>query len=145
MAKPAKDLTRADLLAMIAAHVNSRPGFDWHNYGDATSYRADMRTASQQKADALAMLAAVGYRDAITADQIRAELQRGNRLTLDDSGRLEYCTGQYYPTEYRAGACRVLSALLWDFWRDADCTTGDAIRAKARKELGRGVAARWFR
>lgn len=167
--KTAAQMTRAELLALIAAHVNGRPGFDWHNYGDAASYRADMRTAARQKNDALAMLAAIGWRDSIDADAIRKALQSGGRLTLSDDGRLEYCTGQYYPTEFRAGACRVLSSLLWDYWRenmpppsnDDDVSrgvasprykyrgrtmcAGDYLRRKAREELGAGLASRWFR
>lgn len=145
MAKTASELTRSDLLAMLGAFVLQRPGFDWRNYGDATSYRADMREATRQRNDALEMLAAIGWRDSIDANAIRAALQSGGRLTLSDCGRLEYCTGQYYCTEFRAGACRVLSQLLWDYWRESGCTTGDAIRRKARQEFGRGCASRWFR
>ena len=153
--KPAADLSRAELLDMVASFVNSRPGFDWRNYGDATSYRADMREATQQRHDALKMLAAIGWRDSINANAIRAALQSGGRLSLSDSGRLEYCAGQYYPTEFRAGACRVLSQLLWDYFRETASPThptpngrtvcGDDIRRKARQEFGRGCASRWFR
>ena len=142
--KSAKELSRAELLALLHSFVNSRPGFDWHNYGDAASYRADMRTATRQRADALEMLAAIGWRESITADDIRDALQSGGRLRLQDDGRLNYCTGQYYCTEYRAGACRVLSSILWDYWREGR-STGDDIRKSARNNLSRGVVARWFR
>lgn len=113
----------------LAAFIRSRPGFDPHNYGDAASYRADQRTAARQKRDAETMLAAVRWRDSITgADLIEAA--RGGRLTIEVNPagtvggimrpvvRIDYCTGQYYPTEYRAGVCRVLANALWNWQRD---------------------------
>ena len=113
----------------LAAFIRSRPGFDPCNYGDAASYRADQRTAARQKNDAETMLAAVRWRDSITgADLIEAA--RGGRLTIEVNPagtvggimrpvvRIDYCTGQYYPTEYRAGVCRVLASALWNYARD---------------------------
>ena len=38
---------------------------------------------------------------------------------------LDYCTGQYWPTEYRAAACVVLASALWAYWR------ADAVAAQA--------------
>lgn len=58
--------------------------------------------------------------------------------------RVDYCTGQYWPTEYRPAACRVLAAALWDYWRSSGYDTSDKIRAMARRTLSRGVASRWF-
>lgn len=152
--KPAALLTREELMAMLTAFVNQRPGFDPCNYGTASSYRSDQRTAQRQRSDALEMLAAIGWRESITAHDIRKALQGSGRLQLRDDGRLDYCTGQYWPTEFRAGVCRVLSQLLWDYWRENspaelherhDGSWGNHIRATARRELGRGVAQRWFR
>lgn len=113
----------------LAAFIRSRPGFEYANYGDAASYRADQRTAARQKRDAETMLAAVRWRDSITgADLIEAA--RDGRLTIEVNPagtvggimrpvvRIDYCTGQYYPTEYRAGVCRVLASALWNWQRD---------------------------
>ena len=41
----ADGLTRADLLQRLERFIAQRPGFDWHNYGDSASYRADANTA----------------------------------------------------------------------------------------------------
>ncbi len=166
--KTAAALSRAELLAMLHAFVRGRPGFNPYNYGSVSSYRSDQRRAERQLHDAEAMLSAIGWRDSIEAGHIRKALQGGGRLTLDDSGRLDYCAGQYYPTEFRAGACRVLSQLLWDYWRanmpppaneddvksmaqspvyhhnGRKVSAGDYLRAKARAEFGRGIASRWF-
>lgn len=157
-------LTRAELLERLERFIAQRPGFDWHNYGDSASYRADTRTATRQLADGRAMLAAIAWRESITADTIRAELRGSGRLTLQDDGTLDYCTGQYWPTEFRAGVCRVLASLLWDYWRDdmpardvngnfphpsrrgfIVSSAGDYLRGKARAELGAPIASRWFR
>lgn len=112
----------------LAAFIRSRPGFDYANYGDASSYNADVRRAARQKRDAETMLAAVRWRDSITgADLIEAA--RGGRLTIIPPGmphygmesnvvRISYCVGQYRPTEYRAGVCRVLASALWNYARD---------------------------
>ena len=160
MTTTADKLTRAELLQRLERFIAQRPGFDFANYGDAASYRADARTATRQLNDARAMLSALSWRDYITADMIRAKLRSSGRLRLLDNGALDYCTGQYWPTEYRAGACRVLASLLWDAWRDdmpapdADGKVahngrkvwpGDYLRDKARREFGRAIAGRWFR
>lgn len=160
---PADSLTRADLLQRLERFIAQRPGFDFANYGDSASYRADARTATRQLNDARAMLAAISWRESITADTIRAALRSGGRLTLQDNGTLYYCAGQYWPTEYRAGACRVLAAVLWDYWRDdmpdrdengriagpnrfgSAMSPGDYLRRVARAELGASIAGRWFR
>lgn len=160
----ADTLTRAELLQRLERFIAQRPGFNPANYGDSASYRADARTATRQLNDARAMLAAIGWRESITADMIRAALRSGGRLTLRDDGMLDYCTGQYWPTEYRAGVCRALASILWDYWRDnmpterntdgkipgpnrfgGAMSPGDYLRRTARAELGRSIADRWFR
>ena len=156
---PADLLRRSDLLQLIEKHINQRPGFDPMNYGDAAGYRAAARTATRQLHDARAMLAFVACRPAITEYAIRAALRGGGRMRLRDSGELEYCTGQYWPTEYRAGACRVLATIIWDYWRDGmpprdensmihesgrAISAGDWLRRKARQTFGRPLASRWF-
>lgn len=160
----ADTLSRAELLQRLERFIAQRPGFSPANYGDSASYRADARTATRQLNDARAMLAAISWRESsITADDIRAALRSGGRLTLRDDGTLDYCTGQYWPTEYRAGVCRVLATILWDYWRDnmpardgngkipgpnrfgGAMSPGDYLRRTARAELGRTIADRWFR
>lgn len=153
--KTAAELTRAELLALLSAFINQRPGLEYANYGDPTSYRAESRSITADGHDARALLAAVSWRDSISADAIRAALQGSGRLTLSDAGRLEYCTGQYFPTEYRPAAARILAGLLWDYWRETAQpltptpegrrVTGDDIRRVARRELGQRIARRYFR
>lgn len=126
------DTLKQAICYALATFIRSRPGFEYANYGDAASYRADVRRAARQKRDAETMLAAVRWRDSITgADLIEAA--RGERLTIEATRveypnqlptpygyrvRIDYCTGQYYPTEYRAGVCRVLANALWNWQRE---------------------------
>lgn len=59
--------------------------------------------------------------------------------------RIDYCTGQYFPTEFRPAASRVLSSVLWAYWRENMANPdGDALRRTARRELSRAVARRYF-
>lgn len=132
-------------LEALDALVASRPGFDPANYSDAASYRADQRAA---------MLAARDYRvlRLYVAPHAEALLDaaRGSRIAFvpeqDGPVRVEYCTGQYYPTEYRAAACRLLASLEWRrvAGNHPEWSTDD-IRAYARRTFGRGMAGRWFR
>lgn len=154
MRKPAKDLSRSELLALLAAFVAQRPGIEPGNYHTYASYRAESREVTRDRNHFDSLLSAVSWREGITADAIRAALQSGGRLTLSDDGRLDYCTGQYFPTEYRKAVCRVLAGLLWDYWREnaqpltpspeGRRVSGDDIRRCARRELSPAIARRYF-
>ena len=112
--------------------------------------------------------------------ELGTEEQRVTRTLLRDCytcqhagkyqrSELDYCTGQYWPTEYRAAACAVLASALWAYWRadmkpdgkrtetfsygigtyEVDTYNGlrfaDAVQKVARRELSRGVVSRWVR
>ena len=129
------------MLTSLRAFAESRPGFDHRNYGDITSYRADLRRATQQLADARALLAYVDHVSGITHESlILADV--GGRLTMNAAGDWEYCVGQYYPTEYRAAVCRLLASVIWALWREG--RSADDMRRKARAIFGRGLANRYF-
>lgn len=49
--------------------------------------------------------------------------------------RIDYCTGQYFPTEYRRAACAVLSQALWDYRRD-DMPAPDAFGVSCLQDGG---------
>ena len=73
-----------------------------------------------------------------------------------DKVRIDYCTGQYWCTEYRPAVCRLLSSVIWH-WISANASmiqslTGHGgivnpgnIRKTARRELGTSIARRWFK
>lgn len=74
--------------------------------------------------------------------------------------RIDYCAGQYWPTEYRRATCAVLASAIWEYWRAtcmpeptigpngdqfyAGMSPGDFLRRTAMREFNRGIARRWF-
>ncbi len=164
----------------LAAFIRQRPGFDWHNYGDAASYRADVRAVGKDKQQAETLLTAVRWRDSITAEDMLKAGDGGGRLSIKDNFAIagnrgplhftvDYCTGQYWCTEYRAAVARYLASLLWDHVRDhcmpppmagegdrmysmfepghkspTAVSGGSWLRAHFRKEFGSAIQRRWF-
>jgi len=139
---------KQNILRALQEFVNQRPGLSFADYGDAKYYRQDYRQILQAKQDFEQLLVTVDLRDNITADDIikASKSAFSGRLTITENGdsvTIDYCTGQYMPTEYRKAACAVLASALWGFWREPE-STGDTIRKSARDNLGRGIASRWF-
>lgn len=137
------------ILSALRAWIVQRPGFEPRNY-TPESYRADCRRVARQRRDAVELLNFVEPRDAITSPMLARAFRDAfsGRLSWDGV-RLSYCTGQYWPTEYRAAACAVLASAVRAWLRDEHCPKdephkGDWIRAAARRKFGRGLASRWF-
>lgn len=140
------DNRKQAIIAALRAFIEQRPGFDWHNYATASDYRSDQRQATRQLHDARQLLRAVELRDSISADDILREAASGGRVTIKVSAttwapascpgvpcsadcdhvgapytaRVDYCPGQYWCTEFRAGACRLLASVLWT-WMRGNC------------------------
>lgn len=139
--------TKESIIEALDAFIRQRPGLEFGNYGDVSAYRSEMRSIVKDLHHAYELLRAVERRDSITADDLLRAGATG-RLTLTQTERgirVDYCVGQYFPTEYRRAACSLLSSLLWDCWRDDMAEpTGDKVRAEARRSLSRPVVRRWF-
>lgn len=143
--------TRDQILGALGAFAEQRPGLDPRNYISSgrdsegrRAYFGEARAITRDLHDARTLLAAVRWRQGIGAAELaKAFGAFSGRLTLTDRG-LDYCTGQYWPTEYRKAVCAVLASALWAYWRDEGAKTADDIRRKARREFGRGIASRWF-
>ena len=143
--------TRADLLDAFRAFICQRPGLepgnyfsDWRDIEGRRAYRQESREITADRTAALDLLAAVTRAEGITPDAMLTELH--HRLTWDaERGTLDYCTGQYFCTEYRRAACAALSAMLWSYWRDfGGCDTADKIRAEARRTFRSRRVRRFF-
>jgi hypothetical protein len=159
---------RATILAALDRFIRQRPGLEFGNYGDWSAYRAEVRSIGRDLQHARALLAYVERHPSIDAERLKAAFRDAYSGRLSwDGARLDYCTGQYWPTEYRKAACAVLASAIWSWWRD-ECmpapdapvmnagyyglsdrqyggkSAGDWLRVKARREFDRGVAARWF-
>ena len=137
-------MTKQAIMTALHAFTIQRPGLDFANYGDVTYYRQDSRKITQQLNDYYKLAYFVNTRDSIPAEYLASRLTGSERLSMVND-KLNYTTGQYWPTEYRAAVCRLLSSAIWQWFRD-DCgyATADAIRKAARREFGRGLAGRWF-
>lgn len=180
------------ILHALDAFVCQRSGIESGNYfspydrGESwvegvKAFRAEQRSITRDLRDYRALRLVVGLRTDITAEDLERDAF-GGRLTLSfretatKSGPaggaiLDYCTGQYFPTEYRKAACAVMASALWarkrldmppadgtfkkiigkgPFAREADFdnvqgkSPGDWLRASFRAEFGRGIAGRWF-
>lgn len=179
------DTRKEAICNALAAFIRKRPGLEWANYAtsdyDASrrAYLADKRAIERDKRDAEALLCAVRHNDGISADDI-LEASRttfSGRLTilteptLPHRTRVDYCTGQYFPTEYRRAVATVCAAVLWDWQRKnmpkgfevignppgklwyalevpgkgkMPFSAGDWLRRKFRQEFGSAIQKRYF-
>lgn len=175
------------ILEALHKWVAQRPGFEPGNY-DRAGYRSDSRRVTQQRHDFDRMALSVATLQEITADDLIAAFAAfSGRLSLmrrDSAGEkvivhardtfdaveLDYCTGQYWCTEYRAAACAVLALALWACQRKSlpapeyrqhgsaakppmrtevvygprKLSAGEWLRASFRNWYGRGIQSRWF-
>lgn len=150
-----KQPTKDQILTLLGAWVRQRPGLEFCNYGNVANYRSEVRRIGRQLDDARQLMRAVELASGMTAAQLAEGFRAFSgrlQITAHPKGwKLDYCAGQYWPTEYRAAACAVLAMALWDYRREdftagarkGECP-GDAIRRKFREEFGRGIQSRWF-
>ncbi len=140
-------MNKQAILDTLRKFARQRPGLEFGNYGDYKAYRSELRSITRDLAHAETLLRAVERSDIDAAAILRAA--DGGRLSIAVDGekvRIDYCTGQYWPTEYRKAVCRVLASALWEHVRDSMTgdDIGDRIRAHFRREFGRGIAGRYF-
>lgn len=152
IATPApRHAARDNILHALAAFAASRPGLEprnyissWNDTEGRRAYAAEVRSITRDLHHARALLTAVRLSAVTEAQLLNAFRAFSGRLSWDGQ-RLDYCAGQYYPTEYRRAVCAVLASALWDYYRtDCNCDTGDKIRAAARQNLPRAIASHWF-
>lgn len=148
------NMTKQAMLNALRAFINQRSGIDFRNYqsGDWKQSRecfmGDYRPILRHGRHARTLLRAVELRDSIKAKHLleashSAYSGRLQFIERDGKVAVDYCTGQYFPTEYRNAACAVLASVLWHYWQP-DCKTGDEIRKRARSEFGPAIAKTWF-
>ena len=161
-------LSKTAILESLQKFIAQRSGIDFQNYqsgdpkGGRDAFMGDYRPILKHGRQARQMLRAIELRDSITAENImEATRAFSGRLQIeerDGKARIDYTTGQYFPTEYRRAACAVLARCLWDYWRNCASAETDGektsqagivnvsgyIRKQAKRELGRGIAADWF-
>jgi hypothetical protein len=153
------------IIDAIGKFIRQRPGLEFVNYGDLSCYRAELRRIARDKQNAERLLTFVAIRDTITAEMLiqAAQSAYAGRLSIvERNGKvgIDYCAGQYFPTEYRKAAAAVLASAIWDWTREfcmpepvlddtGDRTYngksgGDWLRSHFRREFGRVIQSRWF-
>jgi len=149
---PTERAQRYNLLRALETFAQQRPGIDPRNYGTWTDYRSESRRVTQDLHDFHAILAAVERSEISAADILQATRAYSGRLEIIapltlDRFEVQYCTGQYFPTEYRRAACSVLAQALWDYHREdvqGHPRPGDKLREKFTRMLPRRIARRYF-
>jgi hypothetical protein len=148
-------MNKSKLIESLHHWINQRPGLEpanyirgWDDTAGRSAYRSESRRITQDLNDARYLLDYVAIRDSITAEQIldAAKHSFSGRLSIEPDGngfRVDYCTGQYWPTEYRRAAAAVLKSAIWEWLRDGR-TEADAVRKAARREFPASIARRWF-
>lgn len=133
---------------LLSNFVNQRPGLDPRDYGGGREgwllYRREAAEISRDLSDFrelfnLAFNLYGGQLSELVADYLG---KSSDRLTLKD-GKLQYITGQYWPTEYRPAASRCLVSLIWRYFQD-QYETGTDIRKAIRRRLSRRVGRLYF-
>ena len=132
-------------LELLCKFVDSRPGLDFNDYGDVTIYRREMNEITKDMHDFYDLLNLARWKVENLSDKIAEYLKNTDgRLSLEGN-KLQYITGQYYPTEYRPAASRVLVNIIWsEFMKDERLKTGQDIRKEVRKYISRRTAKNYF-
>jgi hypothetical protein len=137
-------LSPADLLCEF---VDGRPGIDPVNYGSWKDYRRESAEVTRDRRDFYELFIFALRKVQDLDAKIERHLKTSNgRLTMDEAGKLRYITGQYFPTEYRPAACRVLVSILWNDTRETmpHLETGHQIRAYLRRQFSRRLNSNYF-
>ena len=106
-------------LRALAVFAAQNPGLEFGNYGHVPSYRADSRRITRDLQRCRTAMRELAWRTVTDAQVIEAAKHTfSGRLSLepraDGSVRVGYCTGQYWPTEYRAAVAAVLDQVSRD-------------------------------
>ena len=139
-------MTKTDILSALRAFAHQRPRLQFGNYGDASAYRREVRGITKDLHHVRELLAAVSWREVSAEDLILAA--DSGRLTITDTPKgvqVDYCTGQYFPVEYRPAVAAVLARALWIYWRRNNPDfSGDQLRRLASREVSRAVFRNYF-
>ena len=130
--------------SMLRRFVNQRPGFDLCNYGGRNKYyRQDYNEALKDRNSFYELLELASDRYGANLDEVLSKhlTSTSGRLSLE-GGKLQYITGQYFPTEYRAAACRALAAVIWESYRKEKYADGSNVY-KDGNEIRAAIKRNW--
>jgi len=132
--------------------VNQRPGLDFANYGDSKSYNAESREITKDRNDFFELLAYAQSRIQDFDRKLTFNLENTSGRLLMQNNEIVYHAGQYFPTEYRPAASRIVSQLIWNDLRDETepnspnpiYKDGHEMRKAVKRNLSRRVCKNYF-
>jgi hypothetical protein len=126
----------------LLAFAQQRPCMEPGNYASWRDYRQESRQVTQDLRDVRALVRMARY--CIPAYILTAPTS--GRLTWDAArGEWDYTTGQYFATEYRRAAARLLVDAIGRDWMTRNPgVTWPQAREWARMAFGRRIATRYF-
>lgn len=142
--------TPATTLDLLCNFVDQRPGLNPADYGGGLDgwrlYRNESAEITRDRSDFYELLRLASRVVPELEEKVTQYLTTSSdRLTLNGN-RLQYITGQYFPTEYRPASSRVLVSILWrEIGKQLnENATGHDIRKTIRRQLSRRVARLYF-
>jgi hypothetical protein len=139
------------IIDALYTFAHKRPQLEFGNYGDVSAYRSESRAITKDLHHARNLLRALELSQSITGEDIirASEHAFSGRLSInvtnDGLVNIDYCTGQYFPTEYRKAVAAICASALWTFYRNkCGYATSDRIRQAAQRNLGRTIARHYF-
>ena len=139
-----KTMNTLQATSMLRNFVNQRPGFDLCNYGGRNKYyRRDYNEALKDRNSFYELLGLASDRYGANLDEVLTKhlISTSGRLSLE-GGALQYITGQYFPTEYRAAACRALATIIWESYRGEKYEDGSDVY-KDGNEIRAAIKRNW--
>ena len=144
-------MNKQSIIDALYTFAHKRPQLEFNNYGDRQSYMRESRAITRDLHHARQLLRALELSESITGEDIirASEHAFSGRLSINvtDDGlvSIDYCTGQYFPTESRKAAAAICASTLWTFYRDqCGYATSDRIRQAAQRNLGSTIARHYF-
>lgn len=150
-------MNKQDIISALYGFIAQRPGLDprayiqdWRDIEGRKAYQAESRAVTKDRHIAELFLRAVELSGITAQDIIEASKSAYmGRLEITENDRgeivLDYCTGQYFPTEYRKAVTAVLKSALWAYWRDhCGCDSVTKIKDAARRAFRSRAALAWF-
>jgi hypothetical protein len=127
-------MTKESLLSALETFVCQRPGFEFGNYGDRASYMSDVRRATRDLHHARALIRWARL-SSVPYDVLAGVMTERDRLSWNGA-RVEYCTGQYWPVEYRAAVIDAMRGAMREFaFAHCRANDGEDVRKYMRDSL----------
>jgi hypothetical protein len=142
---------KQSIIDALHTFANKRPQLEFNNYGDRQSYMRESRAITKDLHHARNLLRALELSQSITGEDIirASEHAFSGRLTInvtnDGLVNIDYCTGQYFPTEYRKAVAAICASALWTFYRNkCGYATVDRIRQAAKRDFNSTIVRHYF-